>query len=136
VSCFPFSGCCFCCYVSRHYRALVVSFSVNEPNIYCDRLMICDVCDMNIGADLSTTEMARVEGRSSKGGVLVDGTFPLHHLGGLGSVAVSSPGGVRKEGSVIWRFRTFYRLTVKAAAGVDFADVKFLSVKFSLGSES
>jgi len=62
--------------------------------------------------------------------------FPSPPGWGLGSVAGSSHGGIHSEGPVTWRFRTFYRLTVKATAGVDFADVKFLSVKFSLGSES
>jgi len=57
---------------------------------------------------------------------------PRQQLGGLGS-AVSSRSGIRGDAPAIWRFTTRYRLT-KAAPGVDFADVKFISVKFSWGS--
>jgi len=81
--------------------------------------------------------MARPKERSLNGrecGVLEEGISPPHQLRGLRSAAVSSPyvGSAAKP----WRPTDLELLQdFKAASGVDFANIKFLSVKFSCGSE-
>ena len=73
-------------------------------------------CMSDIGADPSislwgSTEMTTSEDQSSKGGFLGRGCFPLHQLGDLGCVSVSSPSGIRAQAPATWWFKTFHRLT-------------------------
>jgi len=72
-------------------------------------------------------EMARLEDRSSNGGVLGEGMFPFPTARGSGERCSKLPQWVRAD----LEFRTFYSLTKP----LDFADIKFLSVKFSWGTE-
>jgi len=80
----------------------------------------------------SEARSAKSEARKAESGrVLADGLFPSPSAKEWGS-AVSSPSGVCGEAPATWRFKTFYRL-IKAAPGVGFADIKFISMKFSWG---
>jgi len=70
--------------------------------------------------------------KAERGWVLGSGCSPPHQLRDLES-AVSSPVGVRSKSSLTWQFRTFHMLTKPLLHGVNFAHIKFISVKFSWG---
>ena len=62
------------------------------------------------------------------------GCCPPHQLGRGHGGALSSCSVVRGKAATTWQFRTLY-IGSKGAPGVDFTDIKFLSVKSSRGSE-
>jgi len=78
-----------------------------------------------------STDVVRVEERSGGGprGVrfLRRGRSLPHHLAVCGS-AVSSPSRVWGKAPATWQFRT-HLYAYKAAPGVDFADIKYISLK-------
>ena len=70
--------------------------------------------------------MARSEYRSSKDGVLGEGTFPLRQLEGLEERCSKLTSGVRSEAAATQNILLAY--SYKAAPGDDFADIELLSL--------
>jgi len=78
-------------------------------------------------------ERARAEERSSKdreGGAIGEGMIPLPTSYGASGSAISSPSGVQSDLAI-----KNVLSDNKADFDIDFADIKYISLKFSSGSE-
>ena len=80
--------------------------------------------------ELATPERPNSEARRTQRMTFLGGDVPLpaHQIGGLGS-AVSPPSGVWAKP----RRHGYLERFIRAAPDLDFADIKFISVKFSWG---